>query len=764
MNCRIVATVLTLAAGLHLAAGAEANKPLPKRYWKPIKDEVYLQEVGWKITHCPLPVKAVVAHNGTVYIGGDTGLYRLKDTIAPVDPGNAVEQVGPTGEAVRTLKVLDGVLWMITDKSLHCLRGDTWVRVAEGDFSDVCTHRGRVCVAGGRALYQVEGDTLAPIPGADRCPAIIVAVASYSETLYILGHDRMVLFDGKRYDDINVIDWGALPSKDTRCMLAQGSRLYVGTDRGIGLLRGMGMTPIRGEQGLCYEDVTSITEGAEQDLWIGTAEGAIRHVNGEFQYFAAARWLPGNRVYDIAVDRTPRADGLEYVVYIATDKGLGVIGYEPYTLLKKAAYYETHLVEWGQKRLGFTHKLEWSHDLKKWVREVSDNDVGWSTHYLGAQCFRYAVTGEEEARAEAVNYFNSMKWSEEISSIDGFPARSIWAVGEEGNKAQGGSGGYPAEWHPTPDGKWHWKGDTSSDETDGHFYAASIFHELVARGEEKARVVEHVDRIATHIIDNGWTLRDVDGKPTRWARWDPEYFHSYSGMYARGLNGLEILMYMRTAQRITGDAKYDKAIDTLIGMHYLDKILRQKLVFPPDDVFHSDDRLAFYAYYPLLKYETDPDLRSLYMRSLERSWEVERIEHIPWFNFIYGALTGNDCETEQAVGHLREYPLDCLNYAYRHSIRHDLHTPDGYVTYSGGVKAISPRERNPKRWASTTLRLDGGGSNSVADPSSWIETYWMGRYYGFIEAPETDDPALTTVPFKGIRSDVTPYQGPPRPE
>src|SRR5207248_2368928 len=83
--------------------------------------------------------------------------------------------------------------------------------------------------------------------------------------------------------------------------------------------------------------------------------------------------------------------------------------------------------------------------------------------------------------------------------------------------------------------------------------------------------------------------------------------------------------------------------------------------------------------YPnLLKYETDPKLRSIYRRSFERSWEIERIEQLPWFNFIYGSLTGNDCEVEPAVAHLREWPLDLVIYSYQNSHRADLRAPSGY--------------------------------------------------------------------------------------
>ncbi|HQO36341.1 MAG TPA: hypothetical protein PLG59_16875, partial [bacterium] len=108
---------------------------------------------------------------------------------------------------------------------------------------------------------------------------------------------------------------------------------------------------------------------------------------------------------------------------------------------------------------------------------------------------------------------------------------------------------------------------------------------------------------------------------------------------------------------------------------------------------------------------------------------------------------------------------DLVEYTYRNSNRDDLFTPKGYVAYSGGVKAISPRERGPLRWAAPSLQLDGGsGGRSVEDPSGWIHAYWMGRYYGMITAPTVTDPALLTVERRNVQLGATPYSGPPRPD
>ncbi|MBN2307907.1 MAG: hypothetical protein JXR94_02990 [Candidatus Hydrogenedentes bacterium] len=716
------------------------------RLWRPVEDTPYLQEVGRQVV-TDKPVRAVATCAGRVYAGFDDGVRVLE--------GTELSACGAPHGPVRKMAALNDALWVIADSGLHRFRDGAWRAVAEGEYADLCVHGGEVCVAGERALWRVAGDGLVPIDGAEKCPGRILGVASYSETLYVVGEKRLALFDGHGFDGVNVVDWGQLPAGTVRDMHPQGNRLYIATDRGLAVLRGMSMTHLGGPEGLCYEDTTCLGDGFDGDLWIGTTMGAIRHTAGAFHYFAGVRWLPDDHVNAVAAaDRE---------IYIATNGGLGIIAYEPFTLLKKAAYYERHLEEWGQKRLGFVHKLEWDDAEGEWMREISDNDAGWSTHYLTAQCFKYAVTGDEQARDEALHFFKSLKWCEEITPIDGYPARSVWAKGERGHQATGGSGGYPAEWHDTPDGVWQWKGDTSSDETDAHFYATAIFHDLAAQGEEKEWAKEHLARLMDHIMENGWVLRDLDGKPTRWGRWDPEYFHSYQGHYARGLNGMEVLTYLATAHAITGDAKYAAAADELIGMHYLDEVLRQKLVFPPDSLFHSDDRLAFYCYFTLLRCETDPTRRSLYRRSLERSWEIERIEHNPWFNFIYGALTGNDCEAPEAVAHLREWPLDCVTHPYRNSHRHDLHTPAGYVPYAGGVKAISPRERGPQRWTSPTLQFDGGSGREVMDPSGWLDAYWMGRYFGFITAPDTDDASLTTVEERGLHVGARPYEGPARP-
>ncbi len=749
-------TLIQLLPGSAFIIIATPDAISAQRHWQPVRDEVYLQEVGTKVV-TKFPLSSVAVYGTNVYAGSINGLYLRK--------GKELVQVRELLEPVTRLIAIDNSLWAITQSGLHRLKNESWKRISNEPVRDVCGHLGEVIAASRDHLWRIKGDALDPITSMPS-PFDITRVASHSETLYVHSSGRITIFDGKQFGARNVWnwsvekvwDWGYLPSTNSRDILSLGSRLYIATDRGLGVLRGMALTSIRGDQGLCYEDTTCLATGFGDDLWIGTSRGAIRNKGSSFHYFAGQRWLPDDHVNAIASS--------DRAVFIATDKGLGVIEYEPYTLLKKASFYERHLEEWGQKRLGLVHKLEWDAPLKEFVREAGDNDGGYSCDYLAAESYRYSVTKDPEARREAVNTFQTIRWLEAMTGIQGFPARSVWAKGERGHKAAHGSGEAAAEWHDTQDGLFEWKGDTSSDEICAHFYAVALFLELAAQGEEIQQAKTFLSRVAGHLMEHGWKLIDLDGKPTRWGRWDPEYFSKAGeGNAARGLNGLEILSFIKTAEVLTGEAKFAQGYQELVKLGYPEYTLRQKCTFPPGDVLQFLDHLSFLCYPNLLKYETDPKLRSTYRRSFERSWEIERIEQVPWFNFIYGALTGNDCEEEPAVAHLREWPLDLVIYSYQNSHRADLHAPSGYLAYSGGARAISPREREPMLWDNWTMKADGGtGENDVVQPSSWLLAYWMGRYHGFIEAPKVTDASLIS-PNKRepLGSEAKPYSGPQRP-
>ncbi len=213
--------------------------------------------------------------------------------------------------------------------------------------------------------------------------------------------------------------------------------------------------------------------------------------------------------------------------------------------------------------------------------------------------------------------------------------------------------------------------------------------------------------------------------------------------------------------------KYKSAYDQLLAWGYHNYTERQKRTFPQADVAPWDDNLAFESYYTMMRYTKDPIMRALYLRSLARSWEVKRMEHVAWFNFTYGVASGNDCEVEKAVKALREWTLDCVEWNFRNSFRTDLKPAPGDIPYEGGnSRALSPRETSVSRGSRNGYGYDGGvGGRRVMEPSGFLRDYWMGRYHGFIQAPTTDDKDLLSVkPRKGQKFGAAPYKGEPRPK
>ena len=63
------------------------------------------------------------------------------------------------------------------------------------------------------------------------------------------------------------------------------------------------------------------------------------------------------------------------------------------------------------------------------------------------------------------------------------------------------------EWHWTADRLWEWKGDTSSDELVGHFYAFAVGHDLLPDGPIKADIRRAVSAIADHLIRHRYYSR-----------------------------------------------------------------------------------------------------------------------------------------------------------------------------------------------------------------------------------------------------------------
>lgn len=563
-------------------------------------------------------------------------------------------------------------------------------------------------------------------------------------------------------------------------------RLWFASPQGLGSLDEMtgAWRLYDRHDGLPWNDFTSLAAAPDGTIWAGTTRGLVHLIPGaspddppRWQYRQGRRWLPHDHVLEVQVDR----DG---TVRVETPAGSGAIHMRPMTLRRKAERFHEAIDRFHRRTpygyvLGVA--LEQPGDTSAFRQSDSDNDGLWTSMYGAAECFRWAVTGEPEARENARKAFEALRFLQLVTqggtppAEPGFVARTILpADGPDPNAGRVESDRRFREerdglwkvidprWPTSADGQWYWKSDTSSDELDGHFFFYGLYHDLVADSDaERTEVRETVLAIVDHLIDHGGSLVDHDGQRTRWAVFGPEQLNDDQDWWEeRGLNSLSYLTYLRIAEHMASEAdrkaRYRDKARSLIEDHaYLANLRNPKVQSGPGTGNQSDDEMAFMNYYHLLKYERDEAVRSVAAHSLRQYWKVLEPERNPLFGFIHAAAidggsyrdafddetySRTDYPLDDAVESLVLYPLDRFDWALSNSHRLDIvllraqqerrgirgHLLDGRV--------LPIDERFVNHWNHDPWRLDHGGQGRyLADGASFLLPYYFGLYHGLIE-------------------------------
>ena len=121
--------------------------------------------------------------------------------------------------------------------------------------------------------------------------------------------------------------------RDSRAVTIDAlGRLWFATPQGVGYFDDSWHL-LTGDDGLPFNDFTTMAAGISGDIWFGTSKGAI-HYDGEvWEYRQGKRWLPDDYIRSITV--TPNGDA-----WFATPNGISVIQHKPFTLAEKAKWYE----------------------------------------------------------------------------------------------------------------------------------------------------------------------------------------------------------------------------------------------------------------------------------------------------------------------------------------------------------------------------------------------------------------------------------------
>ncbi len=486
---------------------------------------------------------------------------------------------------------------------------------------------------------------------------------------------------------------------------------------------------------------TEITTVAAIDgkLWFGSTQGAFSlRKDGKYDYYASERWIPSDKVVMIA-------KGPDNSVLILTDKGLGQIFTKSMTLAEKAAYYEKMTRE-RHLRHGFNATVSGmvDGDVTTGSLENSDNDGLWTSMYLAAETFRYAVTRSDEALQNVRESLEAMEREYTVNQLNsGFPSRSFDRHGYNNNDKP---------WRQSPDPEWDWKSTTSSDEAIGHIFAFGAIAELVPVPEIKNKAVMLIDTLMSHILKNNYYMIDWNGKPTTWGRWNPEYVNIRPLMVGdRKICSSNITAMLQTAYHFTKKEKYKKAAISLMKDHgYLENLMRpmKSIGMAPADADelsrelsdqwnHSDDEMYYCGYWGLYRYALNDTLKAKYKEAIIDHWEIERPEKEGLWNIMTAIAEKPEIDLNEAVWYLQEYPLDLINWSVKNSQRKDIEFSSPNFRHQTIKEVLSPKELPVTRHNANRFQLDensrGSSENSAGD--IWLLPYWIGRYLGVIVEP-----------------------------
>ncbi len=467
-------------------------------------------------------------------------------------------------------------------------------------------------------------------------------------------------------------------------------------------------------------------------LWKVIPHGLIRldeksPVRDRMQYFSGLRYLADNDVAAILPDGSGG-------IWVRTRTGVSHIEFRPMSLEQKADTFEKRIRE-RHNRYGMVAGsiLREPGNLATNQLEPSDNDGLWTAIYAAAECFRYAVTKSPEALARARESLDAMLFLEQVTGRPGFPARSYIRKGDW--RPSGGT------WHWTSDGQYEWKADTSSDEIVGHFFAFGIAFDFLPDGGEaepiKRRIAATTRRIMDHILEHGYYLTDIDGKPTTWGKWSRAYFESRGGKSDSALNALELLSFLKTAEHITGDAKYGQEYRKVaLDLKYLEQTTRY-LELRGREINYSDEELAMLPFYLIFQYERNPQFLALYSKALGQWWQNIEREKNPLWTFIYATSKPPAApDLDSAVWMLQRIPIDLVEWTVINSNRDDVKLDDGPDRFrKPQTKTLLPPDERPiMKWNANPFVVDGGRDGRGEDDGAFfLLPYWLGRYHGYLK-------------------------------
>lgn len=387
---------------------------------------------------------------------------------------------------------------------------------------------------------------------------------------------------------------------------------------------------------------------------------------------------------------------------------------------------------------------------------LSDSTI-WTGVYLAAESFRYAVTGDSEARENGIRTVEALDAHLKITQVPGFIARCAAPDEAPYNTGYLGHDRYVAGM-----GEWEgsfWLNNTSRDQYSGWFFGMTVAYDLLDDENTRDLIREDVAAVIDNLQTNHWWIIGEDGRPTDAA---PQVLAIFK------------LAWLAAAAHIMDTpelhAAYEQAYEQerptfkLSNFSWLTKYYQ-----------YYGFNLSHLNFYTLWRNETNPDRRAFYLDAYhDMIWHLVAHTHNAFFDDIYlanCARAGECRDYEETLAdvsaqladfqdppvrdvtiEIPEWELDPVSVFLS-----DLIDQLGIRELIDiGYQTLEPRPviyRCPASfmWQKTPYNLDciGGDGTEVYPGNDYLLPYWMGRYYDLVPPgndhdiywPPDDEPA-----------------------
>ncbi|MFT3705787.1 MAG: hypothetical protein QM802_25685 [Agriterribacter sp.] len=720
---------------------------LPKTMTDTIFEQEYHEAYAVGKTAEENEVRSITSDNIlNIWIATASGIFTKKEHEKKWEAIALGEDNGPAYAVITDNR---NAIWAGTWKGVYMFQHNEIKKVngTQGPISVLCNSGEGIYALGPKGIWLYDGNTFVKknytIAKSVRCAVsdkkgglwIATDVGLYhcndSKTIYFQNTDVLLsaYIKGLGFDD--------------------AGNMWVGGLGGVSILRNQRkIKTLKPADGIPSIHVNCVGHSPDGKMWVGTNAGVVRYgAAGKHSLIFSRRWLLDDKVNAIHFD-------VEGNAWVATRQGVSAIKKRKMNLAQKEAFFydvtmQRHVREpWivGQCKL---RNIE---DLSTYEPDDDDNDGEYGGNYLAMESFRYAVTKSEDAKNKAKKSFEFLKMLREITGLDGFFARTIVPV-SWGNNVHDANNTFTEKelaeelvkeprfkpvgirWHTSKDGKWLWKGDTSSDEWCGHMMGYFFYYTLVADDMEKKVIADHVAALVDHLIRNNFNMVDVDGTHTRWSVWSPDNLNRDPEWTPdRYQNSMELLTFLKLAYHMTGNDKYQQHYLRLIKEeHYLENMSHITAQNPAWFIYF-DAILQMYLYPILLHCEKDSTLLKFYQHNADQWMEKRKADKSPIVNFFYSYARNKQVGLTESIDFLKDTPLDLVNWNIDHSKREDVHMVRTPVLEELQVSELPPASiRAAVRWDRNPWVAISGYSNIEREPVFWLLPYWMGRYLKMIE-------------------------------